>query len=148
MVRVHTVGVSTVSPGSFFPLPQATPCSPFGCGLSHQTGTPKTFLTGDCLDLLELSLGTLPASRGILLLGGSVGHQPPRDTDPQGLVLPLEVHLCVLSSTWCTLHIWKPTSVNSPLVFCALFILRLSLEGSACSTQALPPTLGRLDKAM
>ena len=46
------------------------------------------------------------------------------------------------------LRIWRPASVSSPLVFCALFTSHLSLEGSACSTQPLPPALGRLDKAM
>lgn len=123
--------MSTVSPGSFFPLPQATPCSPFGCGLSHQTRTPKTFLTGDCLDLLELSLGTLPASRGILLLGGSVGHQPPCDTDLQGLVLPLEVHLCILSSTWW--HFAYPKAYLGQFPFSVLCPFHFTLvSGGLC----------------
>ena len=75
--------------------------------------------------------------------GGSTRHQPPHHAD-----LPLEAHLYVLSSAWGPLAYRRPALVSSPLVFCALFTSHLSLEGSACSAQPLPPALGRLDKAM
>lgn len=131
---VHTVGVSTVSPGSLFPLPQATPCSPFGYGLSHQTGTPKTSLTGDLLDLLELSLGALPASCGILSPGGSTCHQPPHHTD-----LPLEAHLCVLSSTWWHLAYLKAHLGQFPFSVLCPFHFTL-VSGGLCLLYTTPAT--------
>lgn len=101
--------------------------------------TPQTFLAGDLLGLLGLSLGTLPAPCGILSLGGSARHQPPHHTDPQGLVLPLEVHPYVLSSTWWHLAYLKAYPGQFPFrVLCPFHVTLVS--GGLCLLCTAPAT--------